>query len=52
MRYLALPVIPTDPRFDRATSSSTPTDMAGVLEHAVRHDLDGSTMPRPTVSSS
>jgi UDP-glucose 4-epimerase len=41
MRYLALPVVPTilgfDPRYQFVHSD----DMAGVLEHAVRHDLDG-----------
>ncbi len=41
MRYLALPVVPTILGFDPRYQFIHSDDMAGVLEHAVRHDLDG-----------
>jgi UDP-glucose 4-epimerase len=41
MRYLALPVIPTVLGFDPRYQFIHSDDMAGVLEHAVRHDLGG-----------
>jgi UDP-glucose 4-epimerase len=41
MRYLALPVIPTILGFDPRYQFIDSDDMAGVLEHAVRHELDG-----------
>jgi UDP-glucose 4-epimerase len=41
MRYLALPVIPTVLGFDPRYQFIHSDDMAGVLEHAVRHDLQG-----------
>jgi UDP-glucose 4-epimerase len=41
MRYLALPVIPTILGFDPRYQFIHSDDMAGVLEHAVRNDLDG-----------
>jgi len=40
-RYLALPVIPTILGFDPRHQFLHEDDIAGVLEHAVRHDLDG-----------
>jgi UDP-glucose 4-epimerase len=41
MRYLALPVIPTILGFDPRYQFIDSDDMAGVLEHAVRHELGG-----------
>jgi UDP-glucose 4-epimerase len=41
MRYLALPVIPTILGFDPRYQFIHADDLAGVLEHAVRNDLDG-----------
>src|SRR4051794_29837035 len=41
MRYLALPVIPTILGFDPRYQFIHGDDIAGVLEHAVRNDLDG-----------
>ena len=41
MRYLGLPVVPTILGFDPRYQFIHADDMAGVLEHAVRHDLDG-----------
>jgi UDP-glucose 4-epimerase len=41
MRYLALPVVPTILGFDPRYQFIHSDDMAGVLEHAVRHELDG-----------
>jgi UDP-glucose 4-epimerase len=41
MRYLALPVVPTILGFDPRYQFIHSDDMAAVLEHAVRHDLDG-----------
>jgi UDP-glucose 4-epimerase len=41
MRYLALPVVPTILGFDPRYQFIHADDMAGVLEHAVHHDLDG-----------
>ena len=40
-RYLDLPVIPTILGFDPRHQFLHEDDFAGVLEHAVRHDLDG-----------
>ena len=40
-RYLGLPVIPTVLGFDPRHQFLHEDDIAGVLEHAVRHDLDG-----------
>ena len=40
-RYLGLPVIPTILGFDPRLQFVHEDDIAGVLEHAVRHDLDG-----------
>ncbi len=40
-RYLDLPVIPTILGFDPRHQFLHEDDIAGVLEHAVRHDLDG-----------
>ena len=40
-RYLDLPVIPTILGFDPRHQFLHEDDVAGVLEHAVRHDLDG-----------
>jgi UDP-glucose 4-epimerase len=40
-RYLDLPVIPTVLGFDPRHQFLHEDDIAGVLEHAVRHDLDG-----------
>jgi UDP-glucose 4-epimerase len=41
MRYLALPVVPTILGFDPRYQFIHSDDMAGVLEHAVRNQLDG-----------
>lgn len=41
MRYFGLPVIPTILGFDPRYQFIHSDDMAGVLEHAVRHDLHG-----------
>src|SRR4051794_14191432 len=41
MRYLALPVVPTILGFDPRYQFIHSDDMAGVLEHAVRNELDG-----------
>lgn len=41
MRYFALPIIPTILGFDPRYQIIHSDDMAGVLEHAVRHDLHG-----------
>jgi len=41
MRYLALPLVPTILGFDPRYQFIHADDIAGVLEHAVRHDLDG-----------
>ncbi len=41
MRYLDLPAIPTILGFDPRHQFLHEDDIAGVLEHAVRHDLDG-----------
>jgi UDP-glucose 4-epimerase len=41
MRYLALPATPTILGFDPRHQFIHSDDMAGVLEHAVRHELDG-----------
>jgi len=41
MRYLTLPVVPTILGFDPRYQFIHSDDMAGVLEHAVREDLDG-----------
>jgi UDP-glucose 4-epimerase len=41
MRYLGLPAIPTILGFDPRYQFIDSDDMAGVLEHAVRQDLDG-----------
>jgi UDP-glucose 4-epimerase len=41
MRYFGLPVIPTILGFDPRYQFIHYDDMAGVLEHAVRHDLPG-----------
>jgi UDP-glucose 4-epimerase len=41
MRYLGLPVIPTILGFDPRYQFIHSDDMAGVLEHAVRHDIGG-----------
>lgn len=40
-RYLDLPVVPTVLGFDPRHQFLHEDDVAGVLEHAVRHDLDG-----------
>ena len=40
-RYLGLPAIPTILGFDPRQQFLHEDDIAGVLEHAVRHDLDG-----------
>ncbi len=40
-RYLGLPLIPTILGFDPRHQFLHEDDIAGVLEHAVRHDLDG-----------
>ena len=40
-RYLGLPVVPTILGFDPRHQFLHEDDVAGVLEHAVRHDLDG-----------
>jgi len=40
-RYLGLPLIPTILGFDPRHQFLHEDDFAGVLEHAVRHDLDG-----------
>lgn len=40
-RYLDLPVVPTILGFDSRHQFLHEDDIAGVLEHAVRHDLDG-----------
>ncbi len=40
-RYLGLPAIPTILGFDSRHQFLHEDDIAGVLEHAVRHDLDG-----------
>lgn len=40
-RYLGLPAIPTILGFDPRYQFIHEDDIAGVLEHAVRHDLDG-----------
>jgi UDP-glucose 4-epimerase len=41
MRYLALPVVPTILGFDPRYQFIHSDDMAGVLEHAVRNELNG-----------
>jgi UDP-glucose 4-epimerase len=41
MRYLGLPVVPTILGFDPRYQFIHSDDMAGVLEHAVRHELPG-----------
>jgi UDP-glucose 4-epimerase len=40
-RYLGLPAVPTILGFDPRQQFLHEDDIAGVLEHAVRHDLDG-----------
>ncbi len=40
-RYLGLPVVPTVLGFDPRQQFLHEDDIAGVLEHAVRHELDG-----------